>query len=75
MTKERETNNIKNVTGIAIPFFDNQNFENAFFKFPELAPFFSRLEEEIEDETEFFDPLFFKKRLILTFLLRRSSFE
>jgi len=75
MMKERETNNIKNVTGIAIPFFDSQNFENAFFKFPELAPFFSRLEKEIEDATESFDLLFFKKRPISTFLLRRSSFE
>jgi len=62
MMNERETNKIRNVTGIAIPFLESKSLEDAFFR-----QFLFLLEKRVETRMEVFCSLFFEKRPILTF--------
>ena len=67
MIRDRETSKMRNVTGIAIPLFEDQNLEDAFFRCIWLAAPSVPLEKQLEKGIEAFCLFFFEKRLILTF--------
>jgi hypothetical protein len=72
MMRERETNRIRNVTGIAIPLFESQKRAGTFFGRLRLAAPSFPLEKQLESGIEAFCLFFFEKRLILAFSGRDS---